>query len=800
MRTRNNKELVQQLSEREKAHPAQMPAKADTWHKVIFTSAALTGLLVGLYILSRFNYPLFHSIADMATVFMAIGIFVLVWSRRRLLDSHFYLFVGIAFLFFALWDLLHLLGNKGMGIFPQFDNLGPTLYMISRYILGFSMLIAPLFIKRRLKPVILFTGYFVVSLVLLLTVFYWKNFPPTYIEGVGLTSFKIISDYLVCGILLGSAVLLLIHRQALDARVFRLIMFSLTLSIATGLAFTAYTDPFGVTNAVGHFLQIASLYLVYSAFVETIIAKPQDILYRNLAQSEEKYHTLFSNMTEEVHFWRLERANDGQIMTWRLVDANPPTLKTWGRQTVEEIRGKTTDEIFGPGSAEHYMPVVRKVMAEGVPYSYEDYFPNLKKYFQFTTVPLGEYFITTGADITAIKQADEFLRHHAMELESAKTALEKEVEERRRVQADLENISAQHQLALETARMGWWHFDPVRNYVWWDERYKEIFGFDEYEKPFDDMLTSRLLPEDLPGVLAKVHSALDPVDPKPYSDEFRIVLSDGSIKWIEAYGITTFEDSGSNRHAVSFDGTVGDITRRKKAEEGLKRSNTELEAANTELEAFSYSVSHDLRAPLRSMAGFSSVLLEDYADILDDDGKRYLGYIQDASDLMGRLIDDLLKLSKVNRSEMNYETINLTDTASIIVDEFNQGEPNQKTSITIAPDIQAFGDRNLLRIALANLLGNAWKFTRNTALPQIEMGMISQNEKCAYFIRDNGAGFNMAYADKIFQPFQRLHKSTEYPGTGIGLSIVQRIIHRHGGEIWAESKEGEGATFYFTLG
>jgi signal transduction histidine kinase len=238
---------------------------------------------------------------------------------------------------------------------------------------------------------------------------------------------------------------------------------------------------------------------------------------------------------------------------------------------------------------------------------------------------------------------------------------------------------------------------------------------------------------------------------------------------------------------------------RQRAEEELRRTNAELEASNKELEAFSYSVSHDLRAPLRSMDGFSGALIEDYADKLDEKGKQYLKYVQESSETMARLIDDLLKLSRVTRSEMSYQTVNLSELAGKIVAELQRSEPERKVEVNIAPDIMANGDANLLRLALENLLNNAWKFSGKSSSARIEMGITDHNAKETYFVRDNGAGFDMKYADKLFKPFQRLHRDSEFPGTGVGLASVQRIIHRHGGEVWAESSIGKGATFYFTL-
>jgi light-regulated signal transduction histidine kinase (bacteriophytochrome) len=199
------------------------------------------------------------------------------------------------------------------------------------------------------------------------------------------------------------------------------------------------------------------------------------------------------------------------------------------------------------------------------------------------------------------------------------------------------------------------------------------------------------------------------------------------------------------------------------------------------------------------MAGFSTALLEDYSERLDEDGKLYLRKIQDSSEVMGQIMDDLLKLSGVTRSEINFEKVNLSDMARKVVEELQKDAPLRKVKITISPDMTAFGDKNLLNIMLQNLLGNAWKYSSKTSEPRIEMGTVVHNGKQAYFVRDNGVGFDMAYANKLFKPFQRLHKATEFAGTGIGLATVQRIVNRHGGEVWAEAKVGEGATFYFTL-
>ncbi|MDF1548763.1 MAG: PAS domain S-box protein [Bacteroidales bacterium] len=234
-------------------------------------------------------------------------------------------------------------------------------------------------------------------------------------------------------------------------------------------------------------------------------------------------------------------------------------------------------------------------------------------------------------------------------------------------------------------------------------------------------------------------------------------------------------------------------------EQRVEKRTLELEAINKELEAFSYSVSHDLRAPLRSIDGFSNRILKDYADLLDDTGKDYFMRVKNASNRMGTLIDDLLKLSKLSQVELHMESTNLSDIAESIAMELKSTDMERKVNFIIRGEMIATVDRNLMQIALQNLLGNAWKYSKNQPQTQIEFGTMEKDGQTIYFIRDNGVGFDMKYVDKLFGAFQRLHGISEFEGTGIGLATVKRIINRHGGTIYAESCEDYGATFYFTL-
>jgi len=275
--------------------------------------------------------------------------------------------------------------------------------------------------------------------------------------------------------------------------------------------------------------------------------------------------------------------------------------------------------------------------------------------------------------------------------------------------------------------------------------------------------------------------------------------------WLLARGRACLDEHGK---PLRLAGVAIDITSQKQAEletAGAKADlerrvsdrTRQLEATNKELEAFCYSVSHDLRAPLRSIRGFMEVLLERQADRIDEQGREFLRRAADSSEHMDRLITELLRLSRAGRCELQQQRVDLTALAAGVAAELVQAEPQRAVSFKIGPRLRARGDARLLRVVLENLLGNAWKFTSRNTEAHIEFGFAPP--LAAFFVRDDGAGFDRAYAGKLFGVFQRLHSASEFPGTGVGLATVQRIVNRHGGRVWGESAVNEGATFFFTL-
>jgi PAS domain S-box-containing protein len=322
----------------------------------------------------------------------------------------------------------------------------------------------------------------------------------------------------------------------------------------------------------------------------------------------------------------------------------------------------------------------------------------------------------------------------------------------------------------------------------------EILGYSE-EHLLSTTFQEITHPDDVEASLEHVNRVMsDEVD--RYSLEKRYLGAEGSPVWV-SLSVSLVRDAEGN--PLYFVDQIQDITERKLAERELARRAEELAHANAELEQFSYSVSHDLRAPLRSIDGFSQILLEDYADSLDEEGRAYLARVRAASQHMGHLMDDLLDLSRVSRRPLRSGLVDLSALARDIVEELQRSQPDRNVRFRVADGLRANGDARLLAVALENLLGNAWKFTSRKEGARIEFGVVGEGTRPVYFVRDDGAGFDQAYADKLFGAFQRLHRDEEFEGTGIGLATVQRVIGRHGGRLWAEGEVDKGATFYFTL-
>jgi PAS domain S-box-containing protein len=346
-----------------------------------------------------------------------------------------------------------------------------------------------------------------------------------------------------------------------------------------------------------------------------------------------------------------------------------------------------------------------------------------------------------------------------------------------------------HRLMVESVKdYGIFMLDPDGNVRSWNLGAELIKGYKAEEilgRHFSTFYTEKDIRDEHPA-----DELRQAIASGRFEEEGWRVRKDGSRFWANVVITPLYDD---NKTLVGFSKVTRDLTERKYSEEQLKK-------AYEELESFSYSVSHDLRAPLRSMDGFSDILLTTASEKLDEKSKGYLTRIRESSQRMARLIDDLLNLSRLSREPLNLKTVQLSDLAQKHVAELRKTQPARNVEVVIQPGLKAQADPSLIQVVIENLISNAWKYSSKVEHAKIEFGsIVNSSGGTEFYVRDNGAGFDMGYKDKLFGAFQRLHGVNDFPGTGIGLATVKRIVHRHGGDVWVEGEVGKGATFYFTL-
>ena len=450
-----------------------------------------------------------------------------------------------------------------------------------------------------------------------------------------------------------------------------------------------------------------------------------------------------------------------------------------------------------------------------------------------------------GSHLTELNVLAESFNDMAEQLKATLDRALREVEVRKKREMELEaseararGSEARLQMAIRASGIGFWHWDVGKDQLNWDESMYRLYGLsrDDAAGPLDDWwrclidggpsagaggqsaaaggtshwtretFLEHVVPEDRGWLLERVQQTLSAREDN-WNFECRVRRRDGQVRWIMVTGHSGRDQAGT---IVLLTGVVQDVTERKRIEEEMRHLNTaleervrqrtsDLEAANRELEAFSYSVSHDLHAPLRAIDGFANLALKNDGPQLPADGRRRLQIIRESAQRMGMLINDLLRFSRLGRQPLTKSAVDMGRLARESYEDVRSAQPDRHVAFQIADLPMCEGDPSLLKQVWINLLSNAIKYTRGCASPAIEVGCRREGGCDVYFVRDNGAGFDMRYANKLFAVFQRLHRAEEFEGTGAGLAIVHRIIQRHGGRIWAEARVGEGATFFFTL-
>lgn len=755
------------------------------------------GTVAVLWLLSGYSYNLFHTFADSLTIVIAACAFVVVWNSRRNVDNNYFTYVGISLLFFAFLDLIHMLGNKNMGVFPGYGNLGPTFYIASRYLLSISLLVAPFFINRKLNTALVFAVYSLATALILLSVFSWKVFPECFIEGVGLTPFKVVSDYIICAILLGAALLLFANRQSFDVRVRRILVASIILSIATGLTFTLYTDPFGVTNLVGHLFQIGSFYLIYVAIIQTSITRPQEILFRRLQQSKEalsesqsRLEAVFEAIPDVIVEYdtsrMVVRANQAAL---RIAPFN--AMEFTRDEAVSMLRLRSLDD--DPVLPEN-LPTSRALRGEVVraePYLITVY--GDVRVISAYAAPIYKSGKVDGVvglwhDITELKRTEGELRKSRDELEL------RVAERTAELARAAENLKAERQRlfnVLETLPLILALLRPDHRVEWANKAYRDAFG--------DNVgLLCYTAQFDCNGPCEECQAFLPLTTGRPHNWEW--TLPDG--RTFDIYNFPFSDIDGSPMILVMDI----DITEQRRAEEEKSSLEAQLRQAQKmeALGTLAGGIGHDFNNILAAIIGFGE-LLRDHLPA-EARERRYIERVVQAGMRGRELVRQMLTFSR--QAEQEKKPLRLS---SIVKETAKLLRASIPVTISIRTTVISesgviLGDPVQIQQVVMNLATNAAHAMQEKGgildmeLSDFSVGKTNGNADgiapglyMKLVVRDTGAGIAPATMDRIFDPFFTTKKPGE--GTGLGLSVVMGIVKQSGGYITAMSEPGKGSTF-----
>ncbi len=723
-------------------------------------------ILLGTFLTSFYNYLLFHTIAELFSIIIAGGIFVIAWNSRKNIDNSYFLVVGIAFIFIGFIDLIHTLGYTGMGIFIGYDsNLPTSLWIAARYLQAFSYLYAILVVNKKVNPNYLMIIYTIITSLLLFLIFN-GFFPVCYIEGSGLTPFKIISEYIIISILFLTICIMYKFRKEFNKKIFIFIVASIVLTMISELAFTFYVSTYGLSNLIGHMFKIIAFFLLYKAIIEIGLEKPFNLLFRKLKQSE-------SSLLEEKEF--TETALNSQRDTFFIFDPSTGKAIRWNK-AFSQVSGYSDEEISSiPAPISYYNEYDLKKAAVAI--------ENVKK--EGKTVVEMNLITKNGKTIpfeyvgTSINDEEGNPKYIL--------SIGRDITERQKAEQKLEESEERFRSLVETTSDWIWEVDENGVYIYSSPKVMDLLGYAPKEvigkTPFN------LMPLDEAERVGRIFQSIilsqEPFEGLENTNQHK----EGRIITLESSGVPVF---GKNGNLRGYRGIDRDITKRKKAEQ--------------KLEEFVSTVSHELRTPITVLIMSIDYLKNQKDKLTPEVEAKLLEGISRNITSLNELVEDVLTLSKIDEEKLKMEWKEFYP-LEVIHEIIDLMEPRLKAKeINIEVDmhegIQIFGSKNIIEEIFKILIDNAIKYSHENSRIEIKAidnykYIIDSKEILGvlFQFKDYGIGIRKEDIPYLFKRFFRSEDVKNISGSGLGLSIAKELTKFHDGKIFVESEYGKGSTF-----
>lgn len=782
-----------------------------------------------LLVIANTNYLLFHVIAEFISIAIGVAAFIIAWTSRRYLQNGYLLFLGYSAVYVAFIDMLHTIAYRGMGVFPGMSADPATqLWLAGRYLQAAALLLAPLFLRIGPRSILPLAGFSAVTTLLVASIFYWDIFPTAFIDGQGLTAFKIGSEYVIIAAYLMGLALLYNNRQHFDRLVLWLLAGNILASVLSEFIFTGYVVVDGTINMLGHLLKIIAFFLLYKAIIETGIEQPYRLIFRELKTSEAALIQSEASLEEQVVARTRELDEQRTLLETVLREAASGILvidavgeitfaNAAARDFIRRAEDASGEENFDWGTiitpdGQQLSPrqwlllhtlkdeplfeqELRLVHPDG---SISDLIGSISPLHRRDGSLSGSVIILT--DITGRREAEEALRQLNVELEERvehRTAeLAHELDERKRVEAALRLSQARLRRLAESNIVGIATIHDQGAILAANEAVLDLIGYTVEDLKNQVIRWDTITPPQYHAQDARAfQEARETGVCTPYEKE--LLHKDGHHVPIYT-GFAALE--GAPGEYIAY---IVDTSAQKRAEAAMQRYAEQLERSNRELQEFAYVASHDLQEPLRKIIAFGDRLERSASQKLDGVEQDYVRRMQRAATRMRGMIDGLLNLSRVTTKAQPFVPVNLNRVMSDILLDLEVRIESSKAEVQVGPLPTVRADPVQMRQLLLNLTANAIKFSRPGVPPVVKIsGSTTRQDghrKVELHVSDNGIGIDERFSERIFQPFQRLHGMGEYEGSGMGLAIVHKIIERHGGSIQLSSKPGEGSTFIIIL-